>query len=45
MIRASESQMRETYDPPKNMLLTDPAQAHNMRALSKCIISVVLVHT
>jgi len=26
-------------------LLTDPQRAHNMRALSKSIIGVVLVHT
>ena len=28
-----------------DMLLTQPPQTHNMPALSKCIISVVLVHT
>ena len=42
-IQTTETQRTQRLH--REMLLTDPQRAHNMRALSKGIIGVVLVHT
>jgi heme exporter protein D len=43
--KAQRTQRTRRVENHSEMLLTDPRRAHNMRALSKCIIGVVLVHT